>query len=86
MVVVNENKFIKQTKVLRLACYRAYKYQGTPEADCVFGFTEIKETCKHCVWLKIVDETRKAPNLLEEEVLNPALFHDLPRPKLELAP
>jgi len=91
MSVVKDHKFIKQTKVLRLACYRAYKYVGTPEAECVFGYSEINEKCKNCTWFKIIDETRKVQGLLEESILHPEqpitlTLNDLPKPRLDLLP
>lgn len=91
MAVVGTHKFIKQTKVLRLACYRAFKYAGTPAAECVYGFTEINERCQNCVWFKVVDETRKVRTLLQEVELNPdqaisTTLKDLPPPALEHLP
>ena len=91
MSAVTDHKFIKQTKVLRLVCYRAHKFAGTKEAECVFGFSEITEQCKHCVWFKIVDETRKVQGLLEEYELNPEepvmlKLSEIAKPELELLP
>lgn len=66
MGVVDEAKLIQQTKTLRLVCYKAHKYGNTPDGACPFGFTEIRPTCKNCVWFRILDLSRQNRALMSE--------------------
>ena len=61
-----EHKFVEQRKVLRLTCYKSYKEKARIKEVCPFGQDELKETCKHCVWFKIVDESGKIKNRFNE--------------------
>ncbi len=43
---------IEQSKIIKLTCYKAAKFKGTPQAACPFGFKEIQPDCNSCQWLE----------------------------------
>lgn len=85
----SEHKFIEQHKIMRLVCYKAEKHETTIQASCPFGKIQLEESCKNCVWFKIVDESKKVASVLREIELNSEApikamrVGDLPKPTLE---
>lgn len=76
---VYSDTFITMKKIYRLACYKEHK-ESKPEkgqvkkiADvCPYKFTEIRETCKHCRWFQIIDETEPIRTKLVEKGVDPS--------------
>lgn len=60
---------IEEKKILKLVCYKAIKFKGTPEEICPFGFVEIVETCKNCKWFTISTMTIKGMPAVENREL-----------------
>ena len=71
MEFTKEMKLIYQRRMLLLSCYKSQK-EGKPIAEvCPFKKTSIDETCKHCQWFKITDESNQVAAWLKEKEVQP---------------